>query len=78
MKLLEIGRVLMSGAKLLVMDEPVAGVNPVLAHEIFRRLTELRDQMGLTIFLVEHRLEIALQRHRGSLCYGLRQGNLKG
>jgi len=61
MKLLEIGRALMSGAKLLVMDEPVAGVNPVLAHEIFRRLTELRDWMGLTIFLVEHRLDIALQ-----------------
>ncbi|HDD42557.1 MAG: ABC transporter ATP-binding protein [Thaumarchaeota archaeon] len=61
MKLLEIGKVLMSGARLLVMDEPVAGVNPVLAHEIFRKLTELRDQLGLTIFLVEHRLEIALQ-----------------
>lgn len=61
MKLLEIGRALMADAKLLVMDEPVAGVNPALAHEIFRSLKELRDKLGLTILLVEHRLDIALQ-----------------
>ena len=61
MKLLEIGRALMADAKLLVMDEPVAGVNPVLAHEIFKTLVRLRDQLGITLFLVEHRLDIALQ-----------------
>ncbi|MCD6591626.1 MAG: ABC transporter ATP-binding protein [Thaumarchaeota archaeon] len=61
MKLLEIGRALMTDAKLLVMDEPVAGVNPVLAHEIFKTLVRLRDQLGITLFLVEHRLDIALQ-----------------
>ncbi|MCD6236076.1 MAG: ABC transporter ATP-binding protein [Thaumarchaeota archaeon] len=61
MKLLEIGRALMADAKLLVMDEPVAGVNPKLAHEIFRRLVELRDRLGITMLLVEHRLDIALQ-----------------
>lgn len=61
MKLLEIGRALMSGARLLIMDEPVAGVNPTLAHEIFGALTRLRDRLGLTIFMVEHRLDIALQ-----------------
>ncbi len=61
MKLLEIGRALMSNAKLLVMDEPVAGVNPVLAHEIFKALRRLKDKLGLTIFMVEHRLDIALQ-----------------
>lgn len=61
MKLLEIGRALMSNAKLLIMDEPVAGVNPALAHDIFRSLTGLRDGLGITIFMVEHRLDIALQ-----------------
>jgi len=61
MKLLEIGRALMADAKLLVMDEPVAGVNPTLAHEIFKTLRELRDRLGITLFLVEHRLDIALQ-----------------
>lgn len=61
MKLLEVGRALMSDARLIMMDEPAAGVNPVLAHEIFKRFRELRDRLGVTFFLVEHRLEIALR-----------------
>jgi branched-chain amino acid transport system ATP-binding protein len=61
MKLLEIGRALMSDAKLLLLDEPVSGVNPTLAHEIFSRILKLRDELGLTFFIVEHRLDIALK-----------------
>jgi branched-chain amino acid transport system ATP-binding protein len=61
MKLLEIGRALMSEAKLLLLDEPVSGVNPTLAHEIFSRILKLRDELGLTFFIVEHRLDIALR-----------------
>ena len=61
MKLLEIGRSLMSDAKMLMMDEPVSGVNPVLAHEICSRILELRDKLNLTFFIIEHRLEIALK-----------------
>ena len=61
MKLVEIGRALMSGAKLLLLDEPVSGVNPTLAHEIFSRILRLRDELGLTFFIVEHRLDIALK-----------------
>src|SRR6266513_546441 len=61
MKLVEIGRALMSDAKLLLLDEPVSGVNPTLAHEIFSRLLTLRDELGLTFFIVEHRLDVALQ-----------------
>jgi len=61
MKLVEIGRALMSDAKLLLLDEPVSGVNPTLAHEIFSRILKLRDELGLTFFIVEHRLDIALK-----------------
>jgi len=60
MKLVEIGRVLMTDAKLLLLDEPVSGVNPTLAHEIFGRLLQLRDELGITFLIVEHRLDIAL------------------
>lgn len=60
MKLVEIGRALMSDAKLLLLDEPVSGVNPTLAHEIFAKLVKLRDELGITFFIVEHRLDIAL------------------
>jgi len=61
MKLLEIGRALMSDAKMIMMDEPISGVNPVLAHEIFSRILELKDKLGITFFIIEHRLEIALK-----------------
>jgi branched-chain amino acid transport system ATP-binding protein len=61
MKLLEIGRALMSDAKLLLLDEPISGVNPTLAHEIFGRILKLRDSLGLSFFIVEHRLDIAMK-----------------
>lgn len=61
MKLVEIGRALMSDARLLLLDEPVSGVNPSLAHEIFARILKLRDELGLTFLVVEHRLDIALR-----------------
>jgi branched-chain amino acid transport system ATP-binding protein len=60
MKLLEIGRALMSGAQTLLLDEPISGVNPTLAHEIFQKILGLRDSLGLTFLIVEHRLDIAL------------------
>lgn len=60
MKLLEIARALMTDAKLLLLDEPISGVNPTLAHEIFSKLVKLRDEVGITFFVVEHRLDVAL------------------
>jgi branched-chain amino acid transport system ATP-binding protein len=60
MKLLEMGRALMSGAELLLLDEPISGVNPTLAHEIFGTMVKLRDELGVTFLIVEHRLDIAL------------------
>lgn len=61
MKLLEIGRSLMGAARMLLMDEPIAGVNPTLAHEILRHTLDLKKKLGLTFLFVEHRLDVALQ-----------------
>ncbi|HIE23875.1 MAG TPA: ABC transporter ATP-binding protein [Candidatus Korarchaeota archaeon] len=61
LKLLEIGRALMTGAKTIMMDEPAGSVNPVLAHEIFSHIRTLRDEMGLAFILIEHRLDIAMK-----------------
>jgi len=60
LKLLEIGRALMNGADTVFMDEPVAGVNPTLAHEIFSLIRRLVEERGMTFIVIEHRLEIAL------------------
>ena len=61
MKLLEIGRSLMGGAKTVLLDEPISGVNPTLAHQIFAKLIDLRKDLGVTFFIIEHRLDIALK-----------------
>ena len=58
MKLLEIARALMGKPKLLLLDEPTAGVAPKLAYEIFQQIARLRDEYGITFLIVEHRLEI--------------------
>lgn len=59
LKLLEVGRAMMADAKLIIMDEPIAGVNPVLAHDILSRITELKSRV--TFLIVEHRLDIVLR-----------------
>jgi len=58
MKLLELARALMGDPKLLLLDEPTAGVAPNLAYQIFQQIEHLRDNHGLTFLIVEHRLEI--------------------
>jgi branched-chain amino acid transport system ATP-binding protein len=60
-KLLELGRAMMSDAKMILMDEPIAGVNPTLAHEIFDKISKICKEQKITFLIVEHRLDIALQ-----------------
>jgi branched-chain amino acid transport system ATP-binding protein/neutral amino acid transport system ATP-binding protein len=56
-KLLEIGRALMCEPKLILLDEPVAGVNPTLAREIGEHLKALGRE-GITILLIEHHMDM--------------------
>lgn len=55
-KLLEIARVLMAKPAIVLLDEPVAGVNPTLTREIARHLRTLVDE-GLTVLLIEHHMD---------------------
>ena len=55
-RLLEIGRALMARPQIILLDEPVAGVNPSLAREIARHLRALVDE-GLTVLLIEHHMD---------------------
>jgi ABC-type branched-subunit amino acid transport system ATPase component len=58
-KLLAIGRLLMNDAELLLLDEPTAGVNPVMIDEILKVIKQL-SETGKTIFLIEHNIPKAL------------------
>jgi len=60
MKLVEAGRAIMSGAKMVLMDEPAAGLYPKLAHEVLTHLTEMKNKLGVTFLIIEHRLELVL------------------
>ena len=55
-KLLEIGRALMAQPRLLLLDEPVAGVNPTLAREIGEHLRGLVVD-GISVLLIEHHMD---------------------
>lgn len=74
MKLLEIARVLLSDKKMILMDEPTAGVNPTLAHEIFGFLRKMVDEMGFTMLIIEHRLDIAAPY--ADYAYAMAQGRV--
>lgn len=60
-KLLEIGRMLMLEPRLILMDEPFAGINPVLAEEIGEHIRKLRERRGITILIIEHNIERVLR-----------------
>jgi branched-chain amino acid transport system ATP-binding protein len=64
-KLVELGRALMTGARMIMLDEPFAGVNPVLIEEISERVKELNGQ-GIGFLIIEHDLG-ALSRLVGTL-----------
>jgi branched-chain amino acid transport system ATP-binding protein len=59
-KLLEISRAIMAEPKLLLLDEPAAGVNPVLAKKIFEKIEMFRHG-GMSLLIIEHRMELIME-----------------
>ncbi|MCE4613381.1 MAG: ABC transporter ATP-binding protein [Desulfurococcales archaeon] len=74
LKLLEIARAIMRGADTIIMDEPAAGVNPRLVHEIFERIRQLVEQRGMSFLIIEHR--IGLISHYVDYAYAMNLGKV--
>ena len=55
---LEIARATATNARLLLLDEPAAGMNPVETHEITELIGKLRDEGGYTILVIEHDMHV--------------------
>jgi branched-chain amino acid transport system ATP-binding protein len=56
-KLLEMARALMVGPKMVMLDEPMAGVNPALKQSLNQHIRGLRDD-GMTVLFVEHDMDM--------------------
>ncbi len=55
---LEIARALATEPRLLLLDEPAAGMNPNETHEVTEVISRLRDELGLTILVIEHDMHV--------------------
>ncbi|MEM7532711.1 MAG: ABC transporter ATP-binding protein [Chloroflexota bacterium] len=60
-RMLEIGRALMWEPKLVLMDEPSAGLAPVITKDIFRAIKRLNEEIGLTVLMIEQNARQGLE-----------------
>ena len=60
-RMVEIGRTLMTAPKVILVDEPTAGLSKMLTQDVYRMLSDLRDKEGLTIVLVDQEIRQALK-----------------
>ena len=59
-KLAEIARALVSKPKLILLDEPAAGMNDQETREIANIIRDIRDELGITVLLVEHDMNLVM------------------
>jgi ABC-type branched-subunit amino acid transport system ATPase component len=60
-KLLDFARVLMTKPRLILLDEPMAGVNPTLTGQLLEHMLAVREERGVTFLLVEHDLDLVMR-----------------
>ena len=71
-KLLEFAMALMNGPRLLLLDEPTAGINPTLINGLIERLKRTNADLGITLFVIEHNMRVImnLAEHIYCLAHG--------
>jgi branched-chain amino acid transport system ATP-binding protein len=73
-QMLALGRALMSRPKLLCIDEPSTGLAPIMRREVFRRIADIRRDLGITVLLVEQ--EVSTVFKMASRNYVLSSGKI--
>jgi branched-chain amino acid transport system ATP-binding protein len=58
--MLAVARALAGGPKVLLLDEPLEGLAPIVIEALFEALLKIRDEAGLSMILVEQKAELAL------------------
>ncbi|MED5403069.1 MAG: ATP-binding cassette domain-containing protein, partial [SAR324 cluster bacterium] len=59
-KLLEFAMALMNEPKVLLLDEPTAGINPTLINGLIDRLKRANQEFGITLFVIEHNMRVVM------------------
>jgi len=73
--MLTIARALMTRPKLIMLDEPSQGLAPKLVQHVFETIEKMKDEIGLTIFLVEQNAEASL--NAADYVYIMHEGRIK-
>ncbi|MED4601902.1 ABC transporter ATP-binding protein [Paenibacillus validus] len=60
-KMVDIGRAMMADPKMILLDEPVAGMNPVETERISHLIVQLKKEMGYTVLLIEHDMSLVMK-----------------
>jgi neutral amino acid transport system ATP-binding protein len=59
-KLLELARALMAEPRMVLLDEPMAGINPTLGRRLLDHMHDLRENQGVTFVFIEHDMEVVM------------------
>src|SRR5262249_41039532 len=73
-KLLEFAMALMNEPKMLMLDEPTAGINPTLINGLIDRLKRANKELGITLFVIEHNMRVIM--NLASRIYCLAHGEM--